>query len=94
MSKLKKGLCLIFAFILVGCCSAPVKQPPQVIHVPVPVKCEPSAKVEARTDNPTDHITEEMDLYDKVKLMAAELLLVRADNKVLTAALAECTKQP
>lgn len=94
LSKLKKGTTFILALALTGCGAQIVREPPQIVNVAVPVKCEPTLKVTDINDYPTDHFTKDMPLYDKTKLALAELALLRGQNKELKAALTECTKVP
>jgi len=62
----------------------------QEVKVAVVTKCDPSVKVTPIT-HPFDMATKEMSLYEKFKLLYAERLLLRGQNKELTAALKECT---
>lgn len=92
MNRLKKAGLSILISSLAGCGGTQVIKEPQLVNVAVPVKCEPTLNITEIRDYPTDHFTEDMDLYDKAKLVIAELKLVKGQNTELKAALAECTK--
>ena len=81
------------AFIITGCGGTVEIKPPQVVQVPIEVKCESSVTVTPIAEYPFDKATKEMTLYEKFQLALAEKDLVRGQNKELTAALSECTNK-
>ena len=85
-------LAMILSMVLAGCGTPQQVQVPQIVKVPIPVKCQPTVKVTAITDHPADNLDASMTLYQKNQLLISENYLLDGQNKELTAALAECTK--
>ena len=86
-----KSFIIVLVFLLAGCCTPEIIEKPQIVEVPVMVKCKPTVTITPIT-HPFDKAKKDMSLYDKLKLALAELSLVKGQNKELTAALTECTK--
>lgn len=84
-------LVFVLAFIITGCGSTVKLSQPQVVQVPIEVKCKSTVTVTPIAEYPFDNATKEMTLYEKFQLALAEKDLVRGQNKELTAALSECT---
>jgi outer membrane biogenesis lipoprotein LolB len=84
-------LLLIVVLFLTGC-PATIPTAPDVVEVPVAVRCKPTVQITKIQDYAYDRAVKEMSLYEKFQLAMSELSTVRGQNKELDAALKECTK--
>lgn len=88
---MKQVIFLLFAILLVGCAPTIIRET-QTVEVLVPVKCEPSVKINLIEEYPFNKARKEMSAFEKYQLSSEERKLLRAENKELRAALAECTR--